>query len=214
MMDNRIFPTLKYEKALWKKGVTLIAGIDEAGRGAWAGPVAAAAVILPDDPLVIRHLAGVRDSKLMTPLQRSIWAIQIKKIARCWGLGLASNREIDAIGILPATRLAMKRAISKLSISPQHLLIDAVILIDLNIPQTNLIKGDSLILSIAAASVLAKTARDCIMCNLDLKYPSYGFSSHKGYGTPIHRRALYGHGPCPMHRVTFKPINAWINSHA
>ncbi len=214
MMDNRIFPTLKYEKALWKKGVTLIAGIDEAGRGAWAGPVAAAAVILPNDPLVIRHLAGVRDSKLMTPPQRSTWAIQIKQIARCWGLGFASNREIDAIGILPATRLAMKRAISKLSISPQHLLIDAVILKDLNIPQTNLIKGDSLILSIAAASVLAKTARDCIMCNLDRKYPFYGFSSHKGYGTPMHRRALNEHGPCPKHRLTFKPINAWINSHA
>lgn len=214
MMNKHIYPTLKCEKALWRKGVTLVAGIDEAGRGAWAGPVAAAAVILPDDPLVIRHLIGVRDSKLMTPLQRSTWAFQIKQIARCWGIGFASNREIDTFGILPATRLAMLRAVNRLPVSPQHLLIDAVILKEINISQTSLIKGDSLVLSIAAASVLAKTARDAIMRDLDRKYPFYGFSTHKGYGTLLHRRALNGHGPCPVHRATFKPIRAWMNSHA
>jgi ribonuclease HII len=213
-MSTHIYPTLKREKTLWKKGVTLIAGIDEAGRGAWAGPVAAAAVILPDDPLVIRSLTGVRDSKLMTSLQRSLWALQIKQIARCWGIGFASNREIDSLGILPATRLAMLRAVNRLPMFPQHLLIDAVILKEINISQTSLIKGDSLVLSIAAASVLAKTSRDAIMCDLDRQYPFYGFSSHKGYGTLLHCHALNDHGPCPMHRVTFKPIRAWMNSHA
>ena len=140
-----------------------------------------------------------------------------EQIAKCWGLGLASNHEIDAIGILPATRLAMKCAISKLSISPQHLLIDAVILKDFNSRQTNLIKGDSLILSIAAASVLAKTARVFIYCNLDRKDPFYGFSSHKGYGTPMHRLRLkwartlpYAPGYLQTHQNTLEWIKGYV----
>ncbi len=214
MMITQSYPTLKYEKAIWKKSVAFIAGIDEAGRGAWAGPVAAAAVILPNDTSLKRVLSGVRDSKLMTARQRTFWAIQIKHNAVCWGVGFASNEEIDTIGIVPATRLAMLRAVDQLSPKPGHLLIDAVVLHNLNIPQTSLIKGDTLVLSIAAASVLAKTSRDAIMCDLDGKYPLYGFSSHKGYGTQQHRLALRGHGPCPMHRFTFNPIRASLDYHA
>ena len=199
-------PDLTFEKKLWKKGFTLVAGIDEAGRGAWAGPVVAASVILPADPKIIKKLCGVRDSKQMTARQRSLWVERIKELAVAWSVGLASNVEIDQLGILPATRLAMKRAIQGLSIRPQQLLIDAVKLPDVDIPQTSLIKGDVRVLSIAAASVLAKTARDAILCELDGQFPEYGFAHHKGYGTIYHRMQLKKHGASSVHRFSYAPI--------
>ena len=204
----RISPDLAYELPLWAAGVVDVAGIDEAGRGAWAGPVAAGAVILPQRSDLLEILCGVRDSKLMTPLQRTKWAVPIQELATAWGVGLASSEEIDALGILPATRLAMCRAIEALSRPPQHLLIDAVRLAKLNLPQQALIKGDTRVLSIAAASVLAKTARDALMVELDTCYPGYSFARHKGYGTAIHQAALEQLGPCAVHRKSFAPIAA------
>lgn len=199
-------PDINFEKKLWKKGITLVAGIDEAGRGAWAGPVAAGAVILPNETSILKNLNGVRDSKQMTAHQRAIWAERIKQIAVCWGVGLASNEEIDQLGILPATKLAMKRAILSLDYVPKHLLIDAVKLRDIEIPQTALIHGDALVLSIAAASVLAKTTRDAILVDLAIDYPGYGFERHKGYGTKMHREQLRLMGPTKIHRFSYEPI--------
>jgi ribonuclease HII len=201
-----ISPDLSYEKKLWKAGFRLVAGLDEAGRGAWAGPVAAGAVILPVDTSILKTLYGVRDSKQMTPRQRSVWAVEIKSVARAWGVGMASNAEIDAMGILPATRLAMRRALEQLGCVPQQLLVDAVHLPEIPVPQKALIKGDVHVLSIAAASVLAKTTRDALMVALDAEYPGYGLAHHKGYGTAYHRAALEQLGASEIHRKSFRPV--------
>jgi ribonuclease HII len=182
------------------------AGVDEAGRGAWAGPVSAAAVILPADPNIQESLSGVRDSKQMTPRERGFWAEIIKLKALTWAVATASSREIDQLGIVPATRLAMSRAISQLTHAPDHLLIDAVRLPEIGVPQTSLIKGDCLVLSIAAASVLAKTSRDGLMLDLDRDFPVYGFARHKGYGTMVHQQTLAEYGPCPEHRYSYAPV--------
>ena len=205
----RISPDLSFELPLWQAGVLHLAGLDEAGRGAWAGPVSAGAVILPQDGQDVdlcARLKGVRDSKQMTPRQRRAWAINIRRIALAWGVGFASQAEIDALGILPATRLAMQRALAQLALPPQHLLVDAVRLPAVPMPQTVLIKGDVHCLSIAAASVLAKTARDELLVAWEQEYPGYGFARHKGYGTAAHRQALQLKGPCPLHRFSFAPI--------
>ena len=207
-----ISPDLNYELPLWAAGALYLAGLDEAGRGAWAGPVSAAAVILPQEADLCIHLKGVRDSKQMTPRQRFAWAIKIRRIALAWGVGFASHTEIDAIGILPATRLAMQRALAQLVVPPQHLLLDAVRLPSVALPQTVLIKGDVHSLSIAAASVLAKTARDELLIAWEQEYPGYGFARHKGYGTAAHRQALQDKGPCPLHRFTFAPIRDLVSS--
>lgn len=199
-------PDINFEKRLWMKSFTLVAGIDEAGRGAWAGPVTAGAVILPAKTAILKDLNGVRDSKQMTARQRGIWAEVIKQTAITWAVGLATNEEIDAIGILPATRLAMKRAIESLEIIPQYLLIDAVKLGDIKLPQTALIHGDALVLSIAAASVLAKTTRDAILVDMANDYPGYGFERHKGYGTKMHREQLISLGPAEVHRFSYEPV--------
>jgi len=203
---TRISPDLSFELPLWQAGLSTLAGIDEAGRGAWAGPVSAAAVILPPDPDLPARLNGVRDSKQMTAKQRAAWAIQIKKTALAWAVGFATQAEIDEIGILPATRLAMQRALAQLAPAPEHLLIDAVRLPAVTLPQTVLIKGDVRSLSIAASSVLAKTARDALLVAWDEEYPVYGFARHKGYGTALHQSALQKQGPCPLHRRSFAPI--------
>jgi ribonuclease HII len=200
------FPSLDFEKNFWKNGIRLVAGIDEAGRGAWAGPVTAAAVILPADPKVLHTLYGVRDSKQMTAHQRDYWKHVIRKVSLSWSIGWGTVEEIDRVGILNATRLAMKRAVHGLKMVPLHLLIDAVQIKSLDIPQTSLIKGDVRVLSISAASVLAKTARDERMIHLDKSFPSYGFARHKGYGTVIHRDALSQFGPCKIHRFSFAPV--------
>ncbi len=205
----RIQPDLSLEAPLWQTGLCRVAGLDEAGRGAWAGPVAAAAVVLPPaGQKLLELLPGVRDSKLMTARQRSRWAEKIRAAAAAWAVGWAACEEIDALGILPATRLAMQRALAQLAPLPEHLLIDAVRLPALKLPQTSLFHGDQRSLSIAAASVLAKTARDGRMQELDEQYPGYGFAAHKGYGTARHQRALDELGPCPQHRMSFAPLRA------
>lgn len=196
-------PDLSFEIALWERGLRWIAGVDEAGRGALAGPVAAGAVILPLDPGLAQSLSGVRDSKQMTPRGREHWAGRICQIAVSCAVGFASNLEIDALGILPATRLAVQRCLAQLAPQPEHLLVDYLPLPEVHLPQTSLVKGDARSLSIAAASVLAKTARDSLLRQLDQRYPDYGFAAHKGYGTLEHRRRLARLGPCPIHRMSF-----------
>lgn len=202
--EFRHFPDLSFEEKLWADGYKHVAGIDEAGRGALAGPVVAAAVILPIDNGLCQKLYGVRDSKLMSSLARQKWAIIIKEIAMDFGVGFASNHEIDEIGILPATHLAVRRALKCFSLSPDHLLTDYLFLKTVPIPQTPLVKGDMRCLSIAAASILAKTSRDDLMCELDAEYPGYGFMKHKGYGTQYHRSALRENGPSSIHRLSFR----------
>jgi ribonuclease HII len=198
-------PDTFFESQFWKSGLTYVAGLDEAGRGALAGPVAVGAVILPtDDTFLSRALSGVRDSKQMTPLERESLAPRIKEVALTWSVGFASAEEIDSQGIVHATRLAALRALSGLSIAPQYLLTDFRLeLPQLDISQTALVKGDALCLSIAAASVLAKTARDELMRTLDMHYQGYGLEKHKGYGTQAHRSALKRLGISPIHRKSF-----------
>jgi ribonuclease HII len=197
-------PNLTYEKRLWSC-YQYIAGLDEAGRGALAGPVAVGAVILPKDKTRLsRTLAGVRDSKQMTPLERDSLAPRIKEAALAWSVAFASSEEIDSQGIVPATRLAAIRALQGLSISPEYLLTDFRLeLPQLDISQTSLVKGDVHCLSIAAASVLAKTARDAYMSQLDTEYPNYGLGKHKGYGTQAHRLAMKRWGYSSVHRKSF-----------
>ncbi len=201
-------PDLSQEAALWAQGLKWIAGLDEAGRGALAGPVAAAALILPPDPSLTEKLNGVRDSKQMMPLERARWSVRLRRIAVAWGVGFASHAEIDTLGILPATRLAMQRALAALPIAPQHLLIDHLLLPEVEIPQTALTKGDARSLSIAGASILAKTARDALLVALEAEFPGYGFKAHKGYGTRQHLLALRDLGPCPVHRRSFTPLKS------
>ncbi|HKY54282.1 MAG TPA: ribonuclease HII [Anaerolineales bacterium] len=198
-------PDLIYEKYLWPH-YQYIAGLDEAGRGALAGPVAVGAVILPRNKTrLARTLAGVRDSKLMTPLERESLAPRIKETALAWSVGFASSEEIDVQGIVYATRLAAIRALESLSISPEYLLTDFRLeLPHVDLPQTSLVHGDAQCLSIAAASVLAKTARDVYMSQLDSEYPDYGLGKHKGYGTQAHRLALKRLGYSSVHRKSFK----------
>ena len=200
----RIEPDLSFEHILWQSGLTYIAGMDEAGRGALAGPVAVGAVILSNKPHLSSTLSGVRDSKQMTPRARERLAPRIKESALAWGVGFASSDEIDSLGIVAATRLAALRALEALSVFPDFLLTDFRLeLPELDIPQTSLIKGDAKCLSIAAASVLAKTTRDALMCDLDSQYPGYGLGKHKGYGTPFHRLAMKRLGYSTIHRKSF-----------
>lgn len=197
-------PDLTYEKQLWSC-YQYIAGLDEAGRGALAGPVAVGAVILPRDKTsLLRTLDGVRDSKQMTPLERDSLAPRIKQVALTWSVAFASAEEIDAQGIVPATRLAAMRALQGLSISPEYLLTDFRLeLPQVELSQTSLVKGDARCLSIAAASVLAKIARDEYMSQLDSEYPDYGLGQHKGYGTQAHRLAMKRWGYSSVHRKSF-----------
>ena len=198
-------PDLAYEQELWPV-CKHIAGMDEAGRGALAGPVCVGAVILPNnDPLLAQTLRGVRDSKQLSPRKRGELAPQIKKFVQAWGIGFASAEEIDMLGIVPATRLAAGRALEMLNCFPDFLLTDFRLeLPELDIPQAALVKGDQRSLSIAAASILAKTARDDLMRQLDLNHPEYGFSKHKGYGTTFHCQKIRTLGYSPIHRKTFK----------
>lgn len=197
-------PDLMFEQLLWQKGVQYIAGVDEAGRGALAGPVCTGAVVLPSgNSKLAVQLAGVRDSKQMTTQQRDTWAEVIKSIATTWAVGWASSEEIDRLGIAPATRLAAKRAVEMLKTYPQHLLVDYIRLPEIPLPQTSLVKGDRRALSIACASVLAKTARDALMQTMAEQYPGYGFEQHKGYGTRLHQSFITTLGPCTIHRRSF-----------
>lgn len=198
-------PDLTHEKHLWAY-YTYVAGLDEAGRGALAGPVAVGAVILPKgETRLLRTLAGVRDSKQMTPLERESLAPRIQETALAWSVAFASADEIDTQGIVCATRLAAIRALQNLSIYPEYLLTDFRLeLPQLDLSQTSLVKGDARCLSIAAASVLAKTARDAYMRQLDLQYQGYELGKHKGYGTLAHRLAMNRLGVSPIHRRSFQ----------
>lgn len=199
-------PDLRFEIELWNNGYSSVAGIDEAGRGCWAGPVSAAAVIFSPRLDLLTLLPDVRDSKKISPAKRLFCELEIKKLATFWAVGFATNQEIDQLGIVPATHLAMTRAIQALNTHVDHLLIDAVHLPSQSIPQTSLIKGDARVFSIAAASILAKTARDTLLRELDSQYPGYGFAHHKGYGTAQHQEALKKIGPCAIHRYSFAPV--------
>ncbi len=207
------WPDTRLESALFRHGIKYIAGLDEAGRGAWAGPVVAAAVVLPSPGSRLkRRLHGLHDSKLLTSKQREHWEQELRQIAVSLSIGMSSVQEIDEIGILPATRLAMRRAVHGLAIRAQHLLIDYILIGDVGINQTALPRGDSRALSIAAASVLAKVARDRKMVELDREYPGFGFARHKGYGTRQHQAALLELGPSPIHRRSFKPTRLALAS--
>jgi ribonuclease HII len=201
----RVDPHIFFETKLWKSGLLYVAGLDEAGRGALAGPVAVGAVILPNDKTLLSStLSGARDSKQMTPLERAQLAPRIKDIALNWSVGFASAEEIDLQGIVRATRLAAMRALYQFSFSPQYLLTDFRLeLPQLEISQTSLVKGDAQCLSIACASILAKTERDALMQELDSSYPGYQLGKHKGYGTQAHRSALKRLGTSAIHRKSF-----------
>jgi len=197
-------PGLRFERRLWRSGLKYVIGLDEAGRGALAGPVAVGAVCLPDRPQLKRTLKGVHDSKLLTADERECLAPRIQAVAIAWGVGFASSEEIDWLGIVPATRLAALRALENLAVTPEYLLTDFRLeLPELDLPQTAIVKGDRLCLSIAAASILAKTSRDALMWQLDTQYSKYDLAHHKGYGTLRHRRAIMEMGFSPIHRKTF-----------
>lgn len=198
----RIQELLVEEKKLWKKGYLLLAGIDEAGRGPLAGPVIAGACILPAK----FNLPGLNDSKMLTESKRERLFKQIQNQAIDYAIGSAEPAEIDALNILQATKLAMKRSIEGLKVRPHYLLIDALRLPDIELPQLPLIGGDHLSASIAAASILAKVTRDRLMVQLHSLYPEYTFSKNKGYGTSEHMQVLKRLGPCPLHRKSFTPI--------
>jgi ribonuclease HII len=200
---------LDHEQAvIAENGTQLIAGLDEAGRGAIAGPVVAAAVILPlDDPTALAQLADVNDSKQLTARQRQRSYDLIIQLAKSYGVASSSAEEIDRYGIMGATRLAMRRALALLDPPAAYLLIDGRIrLKEPALPQQSLIRGDAKSLSIAAASILAKVTRDNKMASQQDLFPAYGFARHKGYCTEQHVAALAKNGPCPIHRHTFAPI--------
>jgi ribonuclease HII len=206
MQDEREWPTFEHELRLWQQGVRHIAGVDEAGRGALAGPVVAAAVIAPPDSAREGIWARVCDSKRLVAHQREQLAAEIQEAALAWAIGTASPQVIDRINIAAATRQAMQMAIAALHPVPEFLLLDWVRLPQLNIRQQSQAKADLTIISVAAASILAKVHRDALLVALDQRYPMYGFAAHKGYGTAAHRAAIEQFGPCVEHRFTFAPV--------
>ncbi|MCH5584985.1 ribonuclease HII [Shimazuella sp. AN120528] len=202
--QERLNRMWKYEKQFWQNGQVLIAGVDEAGRGPLAGPVVAAAVILPQD----FDVTGLNDSKQVTATDRDILRKRIEQTAIGVGVGIVDVAFIDQYNILQATYQAMRIAISQLPEKPDQLLLDAVKLPKVPIPQQSLIKGDSLSHSIAAASIIAKTTRDKWMMDIHKHYPQYGFDQHMGYGVPAHLEMLKKYGPSPIHRRSFSPVRA------
>ncbi len=208
----RVFPVspemLHWENFHAARGEVPVAGIDEAGRGPLAGPVVAAAVILPPED---SYPVALLDSKKLTPARREAAFEFLRGLpGGAIGVGIVEPEEIDRINILQATRKAMRAALAALRVAPAAVLIDAVTLPGLTMPQRSLVRGEDASVSIAAASIVAKVTRDRIMVEADLRYPVYGFARHKGYGTPQHLAALAGHGPSPLHRQTFRPVARWI----
>jgi ribonuclease HII len=199
---QRLRKMLRFEQELWMRGVVHVAGVDEAGMSPLAGPVSAGAVVLAPGT----RLADVDDSKKLTAADRERLAVVIKESAVAWAVGFATPEEIDRINIYHAGLLAMRRAVEALTVSPAHLLLDARRIKDLVIPQEKIVKGDSRSLSIAAASILAKVARDAVMAELDRSYPGYGFAKHKGYPVKEHLAALRNLGACDVHRRSFQPV--------
>lgn len=203
-------PTEEFEQEARRCGYRRIAGVDEAGRGPLAGPVVAAAVILP----FRCRLTGADDSKQLSVSERDRLYAAIMDRAVCVGVGSSTAEEIDRINILEATKLAMRRALAELSPAPDYVLIDAVALAGVAMPIRPIIKGDALSLSIAAASIVAKVTRDRLMAQFHVAYPQYNFLSHKGYGTEEHLARLVEYGPSPIHRRTFAPVSAVLNAPA
>jgi ribonuclease HII len=205
-----IVPDLKLteEKLCLEKGFRLIAGVDEVGRGCLAGPVVAAAVILPPGRLPV-WARRIRDSKFLTPEQREYLVPLIQRFAVSIGTGIVTVDYIDNYGMSRAVYLAMKRAIKKLSPQPDMVLLDYLTIPDLDLPQKGLSEGDSRCFSIACASIVAKVFRDHLMVEMDAKYPGYGFTRHKGYGTEEHLECLRRLGPSPIHRKLFAPVREW-----
>ena len=200
--------SLAEEKALRSKGFLYVAGIDEVGRGPLAGPVVAAAVIIPFKIKRSPWLNNVRDSKLLSASQRELLYVHIREMAVTFGIGMVSSQTIDIRGIAAATHLAMKQAVDQLCPEPDYLLVDYVKLPELSLPQKGIVHGDRLCFSIACASILAKVTRDRLMVELDSVYPGYGLARHKGYGTRAHRTALAELGPCLQHRLSYEPVKA------
>ncbi len=210
MDKHRIIPTTEAESRFWKAGFKYVAGLDEAGRGAWAGPVYAAAVILPQ---TLTRLDGVRDSKKLTPRQREVIFGRILDVAVAVGVGYAEAQEIDAHGIVPATRFAMGRALDALSVAAQALVIDYLRLPEVNLPQHAFPYADAHSLAVAAAGIVAKVERDHWMMEVAADtYAEYGFAQHKGYGTQQHREALSKLGVTPIHRRSFRPVASVVNA--
>lgn len=197
---------LEYEYNLYKEGVTLIAGVDEVGRGPLIGPVVACACILP----VNFYHKDIKDSKKLSEKKREEMYKIIKENAISIGLGIVSEKVIDEVNIYEATKIAMKEAIKNLNITPEHVLIDAMKL-ELNIPSTSIIKGDAKSESIAAASIIAKVTRDHMLDEMDKEYPMYDLKNNKGYGTKKHLEALQTYGPCKYHRVSYSPVRNALN---
>ena len=195
----------KYERELREKGITLIAGVDEVGRGPLVGPVVAACCILPEE----FHLDGLTDSKKLSEKKREYFFEEIKKQAISYGIGIISEKIIDEVNIYEATKLAMKEAINNMSVKPEHILIDAMPL-DLDIPTTSIIKGDLKSITISAASVLAKVTRDRMLVELDKKYPMYDFKSNKGYPTKKHLEAIEKYGILDEHRRSYGPVANYL----
>ncbi len=200
---------LKYERQLYKSGIKLIAGVDEAGRGPISGPVVAGAVIFPPG----LRVDGVKDSKLLSPKKREKLFDEICKAAEAVGVGIVSEKIIDRVNILQAAYLAMRKAIEGLSVRPEYLLVDGWKLPGVDIPQLAIIGGDNLSMSIASGSIIAKVTRDRIVTRQDKLFPQYGFAAHKGYPTKKHIEALRKYGPCKFHRRSFKPVRALCKSH-
>ncbi len=197
---------LEYENNLYNEGVTLIAGVDEVGRGPLIGPVVACACILP----VNFYHKDIKDSKKLSEKKREEMYKIIKENAISIGLGIVSEKVIDEVNIYEATKIAMKEAIKNLNITPEHVLIDAMKL-ELNIPSTSIIKGDAKSESIAAASIIAKVTRDHMLDEMDKEYPMYDLKNNKGYGTKKHLDALQTYGPCKYHRVSYSPVRNALN---
>jgi len=194
---------LRYERELWARGLTRVAGVDEVGVGPLAGPLVAAAVILPCEV----GLRGVDDSKKLSRIQRERLGDEIKACAVAVGVGVVSVEEVDRLNPFWAALEAMRRAVQALAVDAEHLLVDARRIPGVAIPQEPLVKGDSRSYSIAAASIVAKVARDAMMAALDHEFPQYGFARHMGYGTPEHLAALARYGPCAVHRRSFMPVS-------
>ncbi len=206
--DARLDRLQRFERIAYEDGAHCIAGVDEAGRGCLAGPVVAAAVILPRE----WTLPQINDSKQLTPSQRETLFALIMPQALSVGIGSVPAEVIDQVNILQATYLAMEQAIANLSVTPDYLLLDAVTLKHIPMRQRGIIKGDGLSISIAAASIIAKVSRDRMMLDYHQQYPPYGFAVHKGYGTKQHRQAIAEFGPCPIHRKTFRGVKEFLPS--